>query len=113
MLAWEVAHPGPVREHPLRAVHRPIPEPGSGELLIRVLACAVCRTDLHVAEGDLPPHRTPVVPGHEVVGEVVAAGDRVTGFATGDRVGVAWLRQTCGTCVHCRQSRENLCPYSS
>src|SRR5690348_14207724 len=113
MLAWEVARPAPMRDRPLRAVRRPVPEPGSGELLIRVLACAVCRTDLHVVEGDLPPHRTPVVPGHEVVGEVVATGDRVSGFAPGNRVGVAWLRQTDGTCVHCRQSRENLCPDSS
>jgi propanol-preferring alcohol dehydrogenase len=78
-------------------------------LLVRVLACGVCRTDLHVAEGDLPVHRPGVVPGHEVVGEVaVAAG----GFAVGDRVGIAWLRYTCGTCPYCRRGAENLCPYS-
>jgi propanol-preferring alcohol dehydrogenase len=112
MLAWEVARPGPMATRPLRQVRRPVPEPGPGEVLIRVTVCAVCRTDLHVAEGDLPVHRSPVVPGHEVVGEVVGAGPAVTGFATGDLVGVAWLRHTCGTCVYCGRGAENLCPYS-
>lgn len=100
MLAWEVAHPGPMSGRPLRAVGRPVPTPGPGELLLRVRACAVCRTDLHVAEGDLPPHKSPVVPGHEIVGEVVSDG---YGFAAGDRVGVAWLRHTDGTCVYCQR----------
>jgi propanol-preferring alcohol dehydrogenase len=112
MLAWQVARPGPIAGRPLRAVDRPVPEPGDGELLVRVRACAVCRTDLHVAEGDLPPHRSPVVPGHEVVGEVAGAGAGVTGFAAGDRVGIAWLRYTCGRCVYCGRGAENLCPYS-
>ena len=88
-----------------------MPEPSAGpdELLVRVLACGVCRTDLHVAEGDLPVHRPGVVPGHEVVGEVIeAAGE----FAAGDRVGIAWLRHTCGTCRFCVRGRENLCPSS-
>lgn len=88
-----------------------MPEPSAGpdELLVRVLACGVCRTDLHVAEGDLPVHRPDVVPGHEVVGEVIeAAGE----FAAGDRVGIAWLRHTCGTCRFCVRGRENLCPSS-
>lgn len=112
MLAWEVARPGPIAGRPLRRVTHPVPEPAPDELLIRVVACAVCRTDLHVAEGDLPVHRSPVVPGHEVVGEVVGSGPAVTGYAAGDLVGVAWLRHTCGTCVYCGRGAENLCPYS-
>ena len=90
----------------------PVPEPGPGELLVAVRACGVCRTDLHVAEGDLPVHRRGVIPGHEVVGEVVALGPGAAGFAVGDRVGVAWLRHTCGDCVYCRRGAENLCPQS-
>ncbi|MCP2258476.1 alcohol dehydrogenase, propanol-preferring [Streptoalloteichus tenebrarius] len=92
--------------------HRPVPAPADDELLVRVRACGVCRTDLHVAEGDLPVHRPGVVPGHEVVGEVVALGAAVTGFSLGERVGVAWLRGTCGECRYCLAGRENLCPYS-
>ncbi|MCP2327167.1 propanol-preferring alcohol dehydrogenase [Hamadaea flava] len=112
MTAWEVARPGPMRTGPLRLTEHPIPEPGPGELLIRVSVCAVCRTDLHVTEGDLPPHRTPVVPGHEIVGEVVGLGSEARGFAVGDRAGVAWLRHTCGECAYCRRGAENLCPNS-
>ncbi|MEV4412025.1 zinc-dependent alcohol dehydrogenase family protein [Catellatospora sp. NPDC049609] len=112
MAAWEVAHPGPVATRPLRAVRRPVPEPAADELLVRVRACAVCRTDLHVAEGDLPPHRSPVIPGHQVVGEVAAVGTAVAGWATGDRAGIAWLRHTDGTCPYCRRGQENLCPAS-
>jgi propanol-preferring alcohol dehydrogenase len=97
------------RTGPLRLVDDPVPEPGAGELLVKVLACGVCRTDLHVTEGDLPVHRQGVVPGHEVVGEVVrAAGE----FAVGDRAGIAWLRHTCGACRYCLRGAENLCPYS-
>src|SRR5262245_19176615 len=109
MAAWEVATPGPIDKHPLRRTDRPRPVPGPGELLIRVRACAVCRTDLHVAEGDLPPHRSPVVPGHQIVGEVVELGDGAGSFAVGDRAGVAWLRHTCGHCRFCRRGAENLC----
>jgi propanol-preferring alcohol dehydrogenase len=114
MLAWEVTQPGPVADRPLRPARRPIPRPGRGELLVRVRACAVCRTDLHLAEGDLPPHRPGTVPGHEVVGEVVSLGDGAgsEGFAVGDRAGIAWLRATCGHCRYCRRGVENLCPYS-
>lgn len=91
----------------------PRPEPQSGELLVAVRACGVCRTDLHVSEGDLAVHRPRVVPGHEVVGEVVALGPGDSaGFAVGDRVGVAWLRHTCGQCRYCLRGRENLCPQS-
>jgi propanol-preferring alcohol dehydrogenase len=95
-----------------RPLHRrdlPVPSPDAGELLVRVSACAVCRTDLHVAEGDLPVHRPSVVPGHEVVGTVVAGS---AGFTAGDRVGIAWLRHTCGRCRYCLRGAENLCPQS-
>ena len=88
------------------------PRPGPTDLLVAVLACGVCRTDLHVTEGDLPMHRPGVTPGHEVVGEVVAFGAEVDGFAVGDRVGIAWLRHTCGVCAYCRRGAENLCPNS-
>ena len=99
---------------PLTARDTPVPEPGPGELLLRVLACGVCRTDLHVTEGDLPVHRPGVTPGHEVVGEVVATGPGdAAGFATGDRAGAAWLRSTDGTCRYCARGAENLCPSSA
>ena len=107
-----VHEPGAVRTGPLRLVERPVPEPGPGELLIRVLRCGVCRTDLHLAEGDLPPKAPDVTPGHEVVGEVVATGTGVSRFGVGDRVGAAWLAGTDGSCRYCRRSRENLCPNS-
>jgi propanol-preferring alcohol dehydrogenase len=91
----------------------PAPVPAPDELLVAVAACGVCRTDLHVAEGDLPVHRVGVVPGHEVVGEVVAVGSAAgTEFVVGDRVGIAWLRHTCGQCRYCVRGRENLCPQS-
>jgi alcohol dehydrogenase, propanol-preferring len=112
MQAWQVAAPGPDMAHALRRVEMPDPRPGPGELLVAVAACGVCRTDLHVAAGELPVHRPSVVPGHEVVGHVTEIGDGVTGFQPGDRVGVAWLRETCGTCRFCRSGRENLCPFS-
>ncbi len=111
MTAWRVTRPGPISGGPLDRVRAPIPEPGPGELLVRVLACGVCRTDLHVTEGDLPVHRPGVVPGHEVVGEVVAV-DAARRFAVGDRVGIAWLRYTCGECRFCLRGAENLCPNS-
>ncbi|MCL6298084.1 zinc-dependent alcohol dehydrogenase family protein [Streptomyces kronopolitis] len=109
---WAVRRPGPVDSGPLVAVRRPVPAPGPGDLLLRVEACGVCRTDLHLAEGDLPPHGPSTVPGHEIVGRVIAAGGAVTGFRVGDRAGGAWLRGTCGVCRHCRAGHENLCPDS-
>ncbi len=112
MPAWIVDRPGPVDSAPLRLVERPIPTPGPGEVLVRVEASGVCRTDLHVAEGDLPVHRPAVVPGHEVVGRVVGSGAGASRFAEGDRVGIAWLRHTCGSCRWCRSGRENLCERS-
>jgi propanol-preferring alcohol dehydrogenase len=112
MRAWVVAAPGPMEGEPLRLVERPVPAPGAGELLVRVRACGVCRTDLHVTEGDLPVRRSGVTPGHEVVGEVAALGAAVEGFTIGERVGVAWLRRTCGECAYCARGAENLCPDS-
>ena len=94
---------------PLVLEERPDPEPGPSELLIRVEACGVCRTDLHVVDGELPDVRPPIVPGHEVVGRVVRPGAEVEGFAVGARVGVAWLGRACGHCPYCRDGRENLC----
>jgi len=99
--------------HPLDRVTVDVPQPGPGELLVAVLVCGVCRTDLHVTKGDLPVHRPGVVPGHEVVGEVAAIGpDTGDEFAIGDRVGIAWLRHTCGHCKFCVRGQENLCPES-
>jgi propanol-preferring alcohol dehydrogenase len=113
MRAWHVGRPGPVETGPLDLRDTPVPEPGHGELLLRVRACGVCRTDLHVTEGDLPVHKPGVVPGHEVVGEVVAIGaGEAGGFEPGDRAGAAWLRSTDGTCKYCRRGAENLCPAS-
>jgi propanol-preferring alcohol dehydrogenase len=94
---------------PLVLRERPLPEPGPGEILIGVHACGVCRTDLHVVDGELPDPKMPIVPGHEIVGEVQKAGAGVTGFATGQRVGVPWLGHTCGICSYCRSGHENLC----
>ncbi|MFC4008681.1 zinc-dependent alcohol dehydrogenase family protein [Nonomuraea purpurea] len=104
MKAWVVERPGPMASRPLALVERDVPEPGPGEVLVRVEACGVCRTDLHLAEGDLPPRRPRTTPGHQVVG-------RVEG--TGERVGVAWLRSTCGRCAYCVRGAENLCPDST
>lgn len=113
MMAWQVARPGPMSGAPLERVTVGRPEPGPGELLVAVRACGVCRTDLHVAEGDLAVHRPRVVPGHEVVGEVIGFGSGdACGFRIGDRVGVAWLRHTCGRCRYCSRGSENLCPRS-
>jgi len=114
MDAWVVERPGPIEDGPLRLVRLPVPSPGPGEVLVEVEVCAVCRTDLHLAEGDLPPRRPRTVPGHEAVGRVIAHGPGVNGGPeVGARVGVAWLRTTCGTCRYCRRGAENLCPSST
>ncbi|WP_193561337.1 zinc-binding alcohol dehydrogenase family protein [Mycolicibacterium hodleri] len=113
MRAWRVRTPGAMSTRPLELVTDRVKEPGDGEVLVAVRACGVCRTDLHVTEGDLPVHRPHVTPGHEVVGEVVAIGPGLTSdLSTGDRVGVAWLRHTCGCCRFCVRGDENLCPES-
>lgn len=112
MAAWVVHEPGPVAGHPLQRIELPVPRPNPGELLVQIQVCAVCRTDLHLAEGDLAPKAQDTVPGHEVVGRVVAAADDIAGFEPGQRVGIAWLRWTCGQCRYCRRDAENLCPFS-
>lgn len=109
MRAWRVIRPGPIATGPLDHVEVAVPEPSSGEIRVKVSVCGVCRTDLHVAEGDLPVHRPGVVPGHEIVGRVDALGPGSSRFALGDRVGIAWLRSTCGRCRFCLRGDENLC----
>jgi alcohol dehydrogenase, propanol-preferring len=109
MRAWVVETPGPIDSGPLRSVDLPDPHPGPGQVRIRVGACGVCRTDLHLAEGDLLPHRPRTVPGHEIVGVVDQLGSGTDRFRIGDRIGAAWLRGTCGRCRWCRSGRENLC----
>jgi propanol-preferring alcohol dehydrogenase len=95
--------------HPLVPVELPVPEPGPGQILVRIQACGVCRTDLHVVDGELPDPKLPLIPGHEIVGTVEALGKGVERFTPGQRVGVAWLGYTCGACAFCRSGRENLC----
>lgn len=102
----------PVEDSPLRLVDLPDPSPGPGEIRVAVRACGVCRTDLHVIEGDLPQHTLPIIPGHQAVGEVDALGPDTSVFSPGDRVGIAWLRGTCGRCGYCVRGSENLCPES-
>jgi propanol-preferring alcohol dehydrogenase len=105
MLAMELDRPGV----PLVMRERDIPKPGPGEVLVEISACGVCRTDLHVVDGELPHPKLPIVPGHEIVGRVAAVGAGVEGFALGERIGVPWLGWTCGVCPYCRAGRENLC----
>src|SRR5665647_1735933 len=123
MRAMQLAAPASAAEAPLKLVELPVPEPGPGQVLLRVLACGVCRTDLHIIEGELPPHRSPVVPGHQIVGEVVGLGagtemvapggePGAPALAVGDRAGVPWLHQTDETCRFCRRGDENLCEHA-
>ena len=105
MYAMALVKPG----EPLQAIELPRPEAGAGQVLIEVGACGVCRTDLHILDGDLPAPKSPLVPGHEIVGRVVETGAGVERFAIGDRVGVPWLGATCGVCGYCRSGAENLC----
>jgi propanol-preferring alcohol dehydrogenase len=102
-MVFERAH------QPLRSRDIPVPRPGPGELLLKVHACGVCRTDLHIVDGELSHPKVPLVPGHEIVATVVATGEGVNGFSVGDRAGVPWLGWTCGSCRYCRAGRENLC----
>jgi propanol-preferring alcohol dehydrogenase len=110
MRVMELAAPRAGGASPLRERRRALPRPGPRQLLLDVEACAVCRTDLQLVEGDLPAHRLPIVPGHQVVGRVRAMGDEVTGWSPGDRSGAFWLGSACGSCTYCRSARENLCP---
>ena len=100
---------GPIAERPLHLVEIPDPVPAEREILVRVAACAACRTDLHVIRGEIPLRRLPIVPGHQIVGRVEKLGPGCVRFRPGDRVGIAWLRETCGTCEPCREGSENLC----
>jgi alcohol dehydrogenase, propanol-preferring len=109
MQAWIVSHPGALNERPLVIAQVPVPSPSPDEVLIAVSTCGVCRTDLHVTMGDLAVHRAGVIPGHEVVGRVVRSGSDCSRFQVGERVGIAWLRSTCGRCRFCVTGRENLC----
>ncbi|HET7875739.1 MAG TPA: zinc-dependent alcohol dehydrogenase family protein [Methylomirabilota bacterium] len=113
MRAMLLGAQAPIATSPLRASEVPAPEPGPGEVRVRVRACATCRTDLHVIEGDLSPRRLPIIPGHQVVGTVDALGADAGRFTVGDRVGIAWLRSTCGRCRFCAAGRENLCEAST
>ena len=109
MKAMLLSEVRPISESPLTLAELPLPAPGPGEVRVKVSACAICRTDLHVIEGDLPPVRTPVVPGHQVVGTVDLRGKGAERFPPGARVGIAWLRHTCGSCAFCKAGKENLC----
>ncbi|HEY7224754.1 MAG TPA: zinc-binding alcohol dehydrogenase family protein [Micromonosporaceae bacterium] len=122
--AWRIIEPGPMATAPLRLGHRVIGPIADDELLVRVITSGVCRTDLHLAEGDLRPRHPGMTPGHEVVGEVLEVGSRVAGWRPGERAGIAWLRHTCGRCIYCRRGigraepwvgggSENLCPAST
>jgi alcohol dehydrogenase, propanol-preferring len=109
MKACILPAPGAVESKPLRLADVPRPKPAGAEILVRVHACAVCRTDLHVVEGELPPRKSPVIPGHQVVGVVEECGPAAVRFQPGARVGIPWLHRTCGVCEFCRSGRENLC----
>ena len=110
MLAMRLHKTAPIDTAPLIMERCPVPQPREGEILVRIQACGICRTDLHVVEGDLPTRRWPIIPGHQVVGTVESLGPGATRFHKGQRVGIAWLRHTCGTCQYCRIGSENLCP---
>jgi len=110
MKAWILENQAPIEEKPLELKALPDPEPKGHEIRIKNVACGVCRTDIHVAEGDLPLKKSPLILGHEVVGIVDKIGNQVTNFKIGDRAGIAWLNSTCGSCKFCLSGRENLCP---
>jgi len=109
MKACVLSRPAPVETRPLEYIEVPLREPGKDEVLVRVLYCGVCRTDLHVVEGELSPRKSPVIPGHQVVGIVHRVGKQASRFSVGSRVGIAWLHSTDGTCWYCRSGSENLC----
>lgn len=113
MRAMSLQCPAPIEQSPLRAVDIPLPEPGKGEARLKVHACGVCRTDLHIVEGDLKLPRLPIVPGHQIVGRVDSIGDGVDASLIGRRAGVAWVSATCGSCAFCRSGRTNLCTCAS
>ena len=112
MKAMLLRETAPIDSSPLELADLPEPRPGPAEVRIRVRCCAICRTDLHVIEGELPRQKRPIVPGHQIIGEVDATGEACRRLRIGSRIGVAWLRHTCGTCAYCRSGRENLCEFS-
>jgi len=112
MKAMLLHSPAPVDQRPLRLEEVPDPSPGAGDILVRVSMCGICRTDLHEVEGELAMQRSPIVPGHQVVGTVADVGEGASRFQLGDRVGVAWLHETCDTCEFCRDRQENLCRHA-
>ena len=109
MKAWVLDKPAPVESRPLSLSDIPVPQPADDEVLVEIHACGICRTDLHLVEGELPIRKSRVIPGHQVVGTISAVGSRVGEFKPGDRVGIAWLNRTCGICEFCRGGKENLC----
>jgi alcohol dehydrogenase, propanol-preferring len=111
MKACVLQAPAPIETNPLQFTEAPVPRPGPREILVRVHACGVCRTDLHVVEGELPPRKSPIIPGHQIVGTVEELGADAHRFRPGARVGVAWLHRTDGTCEYCRAGAENLCDH--
>jgi propanol-preferring alcohol dehydrogenase len=111
MRAWILDKQGPVEERPLRLVQLPTPRPKEDEIRLKTLVCGVCRTDIHIVEGDLPLKKTPIVLGHEIVGVVDEVGKDVTRFSIGDKAGVYWLHNSCGQCKQCLSGRENYCPH--
>lgn len=112
MLAQRLSTPAPIDSAPLQLQTVERPTPGPGQALLRIRACGVCHTDLHVVEGDLPPHHLPLTPGHQIVATVEQLGDGVSGLALGQRVGVPWLHETCGVCAFCARGQENLCDHA-
>jgi propanol-preferring alcohol dehydrogenase len=110
MHAQILASPAPIEKSPLRFVEVPDPQPGPGQILIRVSACGVCHTDLHIVEGELSTPRLPIIPGHQVVGRIAAMGPDAGDWSIGDRAGIFWLYRSCGRCEFCRRGEENLCP---
>ena len=113
MKACLLQAPAPVETNPLHFTDVAVPRPERGEILVRVHACGVCRTDLHVVEGELPPRKSPIIPGHQIVGTVEELGPDAQRFSKGTRVGIAWLHRTDGTCEYCRAGKENLCDHPS
>ena len=113
MKGMQLQQAAPIEKAPMRAVELQVPAPEPGHVRVHVTACGICRTDLHVIEGELPERCLPIIPGHQIVGRVDAVGDGVVDFREGERVGVAWLRHTCGSCRFCQTDRENLCEQAS
>jgi len=109
MKAVILERPAPIEDKPLKITELPVPDPEPGRVLVKVNACGICHTDLHQVEGELPLHKSPVIPGHQIVGTVIETGENVEKIKTGDRVGMAWLHDTCGKCSHCVDGQENLC----